>query len=118
MPKPSPSLTATISPASPPQPTKRARMDDHDDGPEIPEVRSVKRAKRRKARPGIPDQDLDLDLERGLNLAIGKMDRGLLADYIAQRTKRFRSELSAVELEDLHIPGKCISPRGLLNRLM
>lgn len=117
MPKPSPSLTATISPASP-QPTKHARNDDDEDGPEVPEVRPVKKAKRRKARPGIQDQDLDLDLERGLNLAIGKMNRGLLADYIAQRTKRFRSELSTVELEDLHIPGKCVSPRGLPNRLM
>lgn len=117
MPKPSPSLAATISPASP-QSTKRARNDDDDDGPEIPEVRPGKKAKRRKPRSGIQDQDLDLDLERGLNLAIGRMDRGLLADYIAQRTKRFHSELSAVELEDLHIPGKCISPRGLPNRLM
>lgn len=117
MPKPSSSLTAPISPASP-QPTKRARNDDDDDGPEIPAVRPGKKAKRRKARSGIQDQDLDLDLERGLNLAIGRMDRGLLADYIAQRTKRFQSELSAVELEDLHIPGKCISPRGLPNRLM
>lgn len=117
MPKPSPSLAATISPASPPQPAKRARNDD-DDGPEIPEARPGKKAKRRKARSGIQDQDLDLDLERGLNLAIGRMDRALLADYIAQRTKRFQSELSAVELEDLHIPGNFISPRGLPNRLM
>lgn len=118
MPKPSPSLTATTSPSSPPQLTKRARNDDDDDGPEIPEVRPGKKAKRRKARSGVQDQDLDLDLERGLNLAVGRMDRGLLADYIAQRTKRFQSELSAVELEDLHIPGKCISPRSLPNRMM
>lgn len=108
MPKPSPPITAAISPASPPPPTKRARVDDDDDGPVVPEVRPGKKAKRRKARSGIQDQDLDLDLERGLNLAIGRMDRGLLADYIAQRTKRFHSELSVVELEDLHIPGKCI----------
>lgn len=106
MPKPSPSLTAATSPSSPPQSTKRARNDDNDDGAEIPEVRPGKKAKRRKARSGVQDQDLDLDLERGLNLAIGRMDRGLLADYIAQRTKRFQSELSTVELEDLHIPGK------------
>lgn len=117
MSKPSPSLTATISPASP-QPTKRARDDDDDDGPEVAAVRPFKKAKRRKARPSTQVQDLDLDLERGLNLAIGKMDRGLLADYIAKRTKRFRSELSAVELEDLHIPGKSISPTVLPNRLI
>lgn len=112
-----PSLTATISPLSP-QPTKRARDDDDDDGPEVAAVRPVKKAKRRKARPSTQVQDLDLDLERRLNLAIGKMDRGLLADYIAKCTKRFRSELSAVELEDLHIPGNSISPRVLPNRLI
>lgn len=118
MPNPSSSLTATIPATSPPQLTKRARYDEVDDGPEVPEMRPVKQAKKRKSRPGIQNQDIDLDLERGLNLAIGKMDRGLLADYIAQRTKRFRNDLSAVELEDLHIPGKFISPRSLPNPLM
>lgn len=108
MPKPSSSLTAIISPASPPQPTKRARNDGDDDGPEVPEIRQGKKAKRRKAQSGIQNQDLDLDIERGVNLAIGRMDRGLLADYIAQRTKRFHSDLSAVELEDLYIPRKYI----------
>lgn len=102
MPKPSPSLAATLPAPSHPQSAKRARNDEDDYGQE---VRPVKKAKKRKARPGIQDQDIDLDLERGLNLAIGKMDTGLLADYIAQRTKRFRNDLSAVELEDLHIPG-------------
>lgn len=111
------SFAATIPSIPPPQPAKRARNDDDDDESEVPEV-PVKKAKKRKARPGIEDQDIDLDLERGLNLAIGKMDRGLLADYIAQRTKRFRNELSAVELEDLHIPGTYICPKGLPNRLM
>ena len=118
MPNPSSSLTAIMPATSPPQLRKRARYDEVDDGPEVPEMRPVKQAKKRKARPGIQDQDIDLDLERGLNLAIGKMDRGLLADYIAQRTKRFRNDLSAVELEDLHIPGKFISPTGLPNPLI
>lgn len=117
MPNASSSLNATI-PATSPQLRKHARYDEVDDGPDVPEMRPVKQAKKRKARPGIQDQDIDLDLERGLNLAIGKMDRGLLADYIAQRTKRFRNDLSAVELEDLHIPGKFISPGGIPNPLM
>ena len=50
-------------------------------------------------------EDERLDLEHGLNLAIGKLDSRLQADYVAQRTKRFSSELSLVELEDRHIPG-------------
>jgi hypothetical protein len=34
------------------------------------------------------------------------MDGRLLADYVAQRTKRFGGDLSLVELEDRHIPGE------------
>lgn len=117
MPKPFPPLTATIpAPPPPPQPTKRARNEEDDDGPDMRPVKKDK--KRRKTRPGIPDLDIDLDLKRGLNLAIGKMDRGLLADYIAQRTKRFRNDLSTIELEALHIPGKLVSPKDLQNPLV
>ena len=46
------------------------------------------------------------NLGLGINTAISKMDTRLLADYVAQRTKRFGDDLSVVELEDLYIPGK------------
>lgn len=46
------------------------------------------------------------NLDLGINTAISKMDTRLLADYVAQRTKRFGDELGVVELEDLLIPGK------------
>ncbi|KAL8972507.1 MAG: hypothetical protein Q9183_000518 [Haloplaca sp. 2 TL-2023] len=48
-----------------------------------------------KAAPSIDD-------------AIGKMDNRLLADYVAQRSKRFGQHLSLVELEDMHIPEAAI----------
>lgn len=46
------------------------------------------------------------ETDSNINTAIGKMDNHLLADYVAQRTKRFGEDLSLVELEDMHVPGK------------
>jgi protein CMS1 len=51
----------------------------------------------------LDDEALDVDL--GVNHAIAHMDSRLMADHIAQRTKRFRPELSLVEVEDVHVPG-------------
>lgn len=64
-----------------------------------------KSAKRRKLKKPKDVEDDALDAELGVNHAIGKMDDSLMADHIAQRTRRFRSELSLVEAEDIHIPG-------------
>lgn len=38
------------------------------------------------------------------------MDSQLLADFVAQKTKRQLPNLSLVELEDLHIPGNRCHP--------
>lgn len=43
---------------------------------------------------------------RNLNMAIGKMDSHLLADYVAQRNRRFGEQLSSAEIENLRLPGK------------
>lgn len=81
-------------------PMKRKR-DDEDEGKSTPAAkRKAKRAK--KVRPA---DDADLDLENGINHALGRMDNRLLADYVAQKTKRFEGNLSIVDLEDKHIPG-------------
>ena len=53
------------------------------------------------------DSDGSLDLVPGINQAIARSNSALLADFVAQRTKRFASDLSLVELEDQHIPGTC-----------
>lgn len=65
--------------------------------------RSAKR--KRKGKKAAAEADADLDVELGINHAIGRMDSRLIADYVAQKTKRFGSDLSVVELEDVHIPG-------------
>ena len=80
--------------------TKRKRSID--DNFETAPPKSVKR-KKVKSKKRVEDENLDL--EHGLNLAIGKLDSRLQADYVAQRTKHGSSELSLVELEDRHIPG-------------
>ena len=65
-----------------------------------------KTVKRKKKRKADTTEDGDLDTDLGLNKAIGRMDSQLVADYVAQRTKRFSGDLSLVELEDRHIPGR------------
>lgn len=66
--------------------------------------RSIK--KKKKPRKANEDQDETLNLEQGVNTSIAKFDNRLLADFVAQRTKRFDPGLTLVELEDRHIPGR------------
>lgn len=43
---------------------------------------------------------------KNINPAIGMMDSRMLADYVAQRNRRFGEQLSPVEIEDVRIPGR------------
>ena len=81
-------------------PTKRKR-DDEDDG----KVAPAAKRKAKKAKKAKPAENTNVDLESGINNALGRMDNRLLADYVAQKTKHFEGNLSLVELEDKHIPG-------------
>ncbi|KAK8154997.1 U3-containing 90S pre-ribosomal complex subunit-domain containing protein [Phyllosticta citrichinensis] len=72
------------------------------------EPKQSKRAKRRKNKQPKDVHDEDLDEAAGLNRSIGRMDSRLLADYMAQRTKRFEPDLSLVELEDRYVPENSI----------
>jgi protein CMS1 len=66
---------------------------------------SAKRAaKKTKSKKNAIDED-ELDLENCINKAFSHMDNQLLADYLAQRTRKYESDLSSIELEDKHIPG-------------
>nr|OQO32624.1 hypothetical protein B0A51_00002 [Rachicladosporium sp. CCFEE 5018] len=77
----------------------------NDDAP----VESKRAAKRRKNPKKPKDvQDDALDVEKGVNLALAHMDSRLMADHMAQRTKRFRPDVSLVEAEDLMIPERAI----------
>lgn len=63
-------------------------------------------AKRRKVKKPKDVDDDALDADLGVNHAIAHMDSRLLADHVAQRTKRFKPDLSIVEREDWHVPGE------------
>lgn len=67
---------------------------------------SKRAAKRKKSKKPKDVDDEALDLEKGVNHAIAHMDSRLMADHIAQRTKRFRPDVSLVEAEDLQISGR------------
>ena len=83
---------------TPPPPAKRKREIE-------PKAASKKSAKRRKTKKPRDVDDEALDVEMGVNHAIAHMDSNLTADHIAQRTRRFRPELSVVEGEDSYVPG-------------
>ncbi|KAK3330940.1 U3-containing 90S pre-ribosomal complex subunit-domain containing protein [Apodospora peruviana] len=77
------------------------------------EVRNRKRPAQddgglKKKRKKVRQDDGDLDTEAGLNLAFARMDGQLLADHIAQKTTRFGTDLSPVELSDLYISANAI----------
>jgi hypothetical protein len=55
-------------------------------------------------------EDDDLDLSMGINKSFALMDSRLLADYMAQMTRKFENDLSSVELEDRYIPGNNFMP--------
>lgn len=62
-----------------------------------------RKAKRLKTQESAP---LDSSNRReNLNPAIAGLSSQLLADHVAQKTKSFAPELSAVELQDKYIPG-------------
>ena len=84
--------------------SKKRKRDVGNDKCRTPSKRAIK-----KSRSKIPKaqvlEDESLDTEQALNTAIGKLDGRLLADYVAQRTKRFAPDLSILEMEDQYLPG-------------
>lgn len=90
---------------APPSTAKRKCNDVEDYSLETVLINTAKRKRSKKSKRRNSDEDYSLDIDRGLNLAIAKLDKRLSADYIAKRTKRFFPDLSLVELEDRYIPG-------------
>ena len=91
-----------FSQSASPEPPKSSKKRKHDAQTKAEEKKAAKRRKLKKPKD-VDDEALDAEL--GVNHAIAHMDSRLMADHIAQRTKRFRPELSIVEAEDFHIPG-------------
>ncbi|POS85812.1 hypothetical protein EPUL_001062 [Erysiphe pulchra] len=68
------------------------------------------------------ENEAKINVETGLNNAFAEMDSQLLADYVAQRTRNYESDLSVIELEDKYISASSIidtlswqKPRNLEN---
>jgi len=83
-------------------PTKRKRGQNEEE--QLPK-KAAKRAKSKK--PKNIDED-DLDTEAGVNKMFSRMDNQLLADYMAQQTRKHESDLSAIELEDKYLSASAI----------
>jgi protein CMS1 len=101
------SPTPSPEPETRPSGSKRKREDGEEDEAPVPQTKAAKRKKAKNAKKAKQPKDIEedaLDLEAGVNHAIAHMDSQLLADHVAQRTKRFHTELSDMELEDMHIP--------------
>ena len=51
------------------------------------------------------DEEEGLDIDAGINTSFAYMNSQLIADHIAQKTRKYESDLSSIELEDRYIPG-------------
>ncbi|KAI1351090.1 U3-containing 90S pre-ribosomal complex subunit-domain containing protein [Xylaria sp. FL0043] len=105
---PSQPATKPASLASKARPKKRSREDDG--------------GSRKRRKSAFEQEDFDLDLEAGLNTKIASLDNMLLADHLAQKTRRFGTDLKPVELSALDISPNAIKdsssfskPRNLEN---
>lgn len=65
---------------------------------------STRLTRKKKVKRIGEGEDETLNLEQAINTSIGKYDNRLLADFVAQRTKRFNPGLTLLELEDIHLP--------------
>ena len=62
-------------------------------------------SKRRNiGKPHEPHQGINS--KRSYDLVIGSLNSRSLADYTTRQTKKFKSDLSTLELHDLTIPGR------------
>lgn len=64
----------------------------------------LKEKKKQKAKEESGDVQ-EGERKEGIDESIGKMDGRLLVDHFAQKAKRHNKELTAVELNDLSVPG-------------
>lgn len=85
------------------QSNKRKRNQDEEHAPKNTAKKATKKTNNKKAK--LIEND-DLDVESGINKAFSHMDNQLLADYVAQGTRKYESDLSTIELEDKYLPGE------------
>lgn len=102
-------LIKDLSPSPVPHKKRKRNPDDEVESSEPTKTAKKSKKKRPKKPKDIDDEALDSEL--GVNHAIGHMDSQLMADHIAQRTRRFQPDLTEVEAEDARISG--IYPLGV-----
>jgi protein CMS1 len=107
-------LIEDISSSDNDQATKKRKRSNEDSA----EAKKAARKKKRTLKKPKDIEDESLDAELGVNHAIAHMDSRLLVDHLAQRTKRFKPDLSLMELEDMFVPGKmrCLESFFLTHR--
>lgn len=92
--------------------TKKRKLQESDAATDAALRKKQKRQQKKKQlRQKYAQGETDLDLEAGLNRAFERMDGQLLADHLAQKTRRFGADLSPVELADLYISGVFFSSK-------
>lgn len=77
-------------------------------GPSTKKQKNKLKLKEKKKKQRAKEQSDDVqegERKEGVDESIGKMDGRLLVDHFAQKAKRHNKEISAVELNDLSVPG-------------
>ena len=76
-------------------------------GPSTKKQKNKQKLKEKKKQKAKEQSDDVQEGERkeGIDESIGKMDGRLLVDHFAQKAKRHNKEITAVELNDLSVPG-------------
>ena len=89
--------------------TSETRKRKHSDDTTKLRRKKAKQAKRvaSAAEAALVQDDGNIDEQKQINRAVGRMDGTLFADLIARAVKRFEPELSLVEMEDLRISRMC-----------
>lgn len=70
------------------------------------EDESRKFPKRRKTSKSSHEPHQVVNFKKSCDLAIGRMNSQMLANYIAGQTEKFKIDLSTLELDELAIPGR------------
>lgn len=92
------------SPGSPLALNQAVKRKREDDSIAISSKKTKKQKQKKSKKPEDVDDDA-LDTGKGINHAIAHMDSKLMADHLAQRTKRFQPDLSLVEVDEWYISG-------------
>jgi protein CMS1 len=87
-------------------PSSKRERDPEESATDLPKAKKKKKRRRPRKLNGTVIEEIDN--ERGINTALAKLDNHLLADHLAQKDKKFQSQLSQLELQERSIPARAI----------